>query len=293
MKVISLCDGIGTGHYILKKMAIEHQFFAVEIEPWKSQIALLNNPEHQILANDVVFLSENKNKFEWNYDLVLCGFTCSSLTSQGSRKDWEGDSKIFWNCVDILNHIKSINPDVKFLFENVSSMKNKPRDEISKALGVDYFKLDAGIVSEQARVRYYWFNWKKPDIEKLKIEYSKKSDDEKSFLDDDAVSFFAFTKSNRNKIGMDPIVQGRFREDGKAATLVTGNGCRGQSTMNQVITKKMRIRNLSLAECKRLQGIDDYIFSCSDSKAFKAIGEGWSVQAVSVILKELFKHGEF
>lgn len=289
MKVLSLCDGIGTGHYILRKLNIDHIYNAVEIESWKTAIASENNPNHTLLESDVVFLSENKDKFKMDYDLVLCGFTCSSLTSQGSRKDWEGDSKIFWNCVDILNHIKSINPNVKFLFENVSSMKNKPRDEISKALGVDYFKLDAGIVSEQARVRYYWFNWKKPDIEKLKIEYLKKSDDEKSFLDDDAVSFFAFTKSNRNKIGMDPIVQGRFREDGKAATLVTGNGCRGQSTMNQVITKKMRIRNLSLAECKRLQGIDDYIFSCSDSKAFKAIGEGWSVQAVSVILRELFK----
>lgn len=44
------------------------------------------------------------------------------------------------------------------MLENVASMKNVYRDEISKQLGVMPVMIDAGLVSAQQRKRYFWTN---------------------------------------------------------------------------------------------------------------------------------------
>lgn len=280
IKVLSLCDGIGSGFEAFKLLGIDVEYHAIENEAWKREIADYNHPGIIRPYDDV--LDMVRINFVEHYDYVLAGPTCTSLSSQGPRTDWNGESKIFFSCLDILNMAKSTNPNVKFMFENVHSMKNIIRDEISQHLGVDCFLGLSALTSAQDRKRYYWFNWNPPKLEDQKIMAN-------DLLDEDGVLLIAFSKSNRNKVGEEAIVEGRIKTNGKSATLVTGVGCRGQSTFNNVITKKMTFRNLTVNECAKLQGLNSYRWHCSDAKAYKAIGDGWSISMVKAILKESLK----
>lgn len=60
--------------------------------------------------------------------------------------------------VDILNHIRSVNPEIKFMLENVK-MKKEYLDVISEQLGVQPVFINSALVSAQNRQRYYWANW--------------------------------------------------------------------------------------------------------------------------------------
>ena len=67
-------------------------------------------------------------------------------------------SKLFFVYVDILNHIRSVNPDVKFMLENVK-MKKEHLAVISEQLGVEPVFVNSELVSGCERPRYYWVNW--------------------------------------------------------------------------------------------------------------------------------------
>lgn len=273
IKVLSLCDGIAIGLAAFKRLGVEVEYHAIEINPDKRRIADDNHAGIIRPGHDVYdfILSEH-------YDFIIAGPTCTSLSSQGPRTDWDGESKVFFACLDILRAGQAINPELKFFFENVHSMKNICRDRITFELGVDPFLGLSALVSGQDRKRYYWFNWKNPEIKDRGIMAD-------NCLDNDGLLLVAFSKSNRNEVGQPSIVEGRFKDNGKSATLVTGNGCTGQSTMNKVFTKNMTVRNLSVKECARLQSIPEYVFACSDAKAYEAIGDGWSCAMVVEILR--------
>lgn len=255
---------------------------SIENSPSKIKISEHNKPKTTIYrpVKDIYMLLDFLRLLDSNtikrIKLFLCGFSCTSLSSQGKRELFDGESKIFFECLKCLKFIQSINPDVKFFFENVASMPNECKDLISRELEVDCFCFDSSTVSHQARVRYYWFNWA---VTKKKIKPIKGSI--LNVLDKDALLFFAFSKSHRQ----DGTIEGRQRTDGKCGTLTTGPGCNGQSTKNIVITKSMKPRDLTVNECKRIQGLKKFDFSCvSDSVAFEAIGEGWQFDAAKEII---------
>lgn len=276
LKVLCLADGIASGREVFKRLGIKVIYHAVEIEEWKRKIADDNHAGIVRPFNDILLMAE-QDEMEF-YDFVIAGPTCTSLSSQGKREDWDGASQIFFDCLEILEKCKVANPNLFFMFENVSSMKNVIREEISSHLNATAFLGNSALVSGQERKRYYWFNWSQPIIEDKGIMGN-------DCLDEDGLHMFSFSKSNRNKKDEAPIVEGRFKANDKAGTLVTGKGCRGQSTMNQVITKKMKIRDLTVSECARLMGLHDYKFDCSDMKAYEAIGDGWSIGMVTEIFK--------
>lgn len=87
-------------------------------------------------------------------------------------------------------------------------------------------------------------------------------------------------------------IETRIREDGKANTLTTGDGCMNQSTMT-LVTEKDRdenflFRKLSTRECARLQTIPDWfkLNSVSKTQQYKAIGNGWTISVISHIIKD-------
>ena len=262
---------------MFKRLGIEVEYHAIEISELKIKVADANHADIIRPSNDVVDFAD-QIEFD-HYDIILCGFTCTSLSSQGNRSGWDGESKIFFDCLKIVEGIRETNPEVLFFFENVHSMKNANRDEISRLLGVKPYLGEAGKVSVQDRNRYYWFNWNHPLIEAQGI-------DPRSVLDEDGLALFSFSKSNRNKKGQPAIVEGRFKANGKAGTLVTGKGCKGQSTVTQVMTKKMKVRDLTPSECARLQGLGNYTWPCSEMEIYTCIGEGWQCDFVLEIFKQ-------
>lgn len=277
LKVLSLCDGISMGLQAFKNLGVEVDYYAVEINPKKRLISDLNHSGIKRPYHDV--LEMEKSGFSDYFDFFIAGPTCTSFSSQGKREEWEGDSKILINCVEILDRLRKVNPEIKFLFENVASMRNSVRDEISKILGVPFWEGRSELVSAQDRVRYYWFNWAPPVLGDRGITAN-------SVLDSDGLHMISFSKSNRNKKGEAPIVEGRVKAKAKSNTLTTGLGCNGQSTMNKVITKNMKIRDLTVSECSRLQGVGNYSFDfVTSSEAYEALGDGWQVDTVVEIFR--------
>lgn len=283
MIVLSICDGKATGLAALKQLGIHPTlYFGVEINPIKRKIADANwSNQIDRSCDDVYKLLEHIKLYGiGKIDLILAGPTCTSLSSQGKREEWDGESKIFFACAEIVKLVKKENPNVKILFENVASMRNKCRDDISKVLGLPYWRGLSRLVSAQDRVRYYWFNWEPPTLEDRGITFN-------SILDSDGLVGIAFSKSNRNEKGKPAIVEGRVKSIPKANTVTTGIGGAGQSTKNYVITKKMAIRNLTVSEGAKLQGVQDYDFSmCSEKEAWEALGDGWQLDTVVEILRK-------
>lgn len=287
LRVLSLCDGFATGYFVLKKLFPNRRiiYVSVEINGQARLVADTNFPGEIIREEDDVLAMESNFELLDNqfFDLFLCGFTCKSLSSQGNREGWDGESKIFFNCVEILHKCQKINPNIKFFFENVSTMENIFRDQISEILEVPCFIGDAGLVSPQGRVRYYWFNFYCPPFPPMTKERDKILDC-RNFLDEDGLAVAAFTKSHR-KFPDRSFVEGRLRKDNRFATLTCGDGCFGQSTANFVITNKMKTRRMSVNECKNAQGISEYDLNCiSISAAFEGLGNGWQADAVLYIL---------
>lgn len=279
LKVLSLCDGKASGLEALKQLGIDCEYWAVEICDKKRAVADARHPDIFRGFNDVYELSKEPTMDY--FDLFLAGPTCTSLSSQGKREEWDGESKIFFACADILNKCRERNPDIKFFFENVASMTNKCREDISQVLGVSHWLGESKYVSAQDRKRYYWFNWQAPDLSLLGPGPTFDS-----ILDEDGLCGIAFSKSNRNKPGEAKKVEGRIKTIPKANTLTTGRGGAGQSTKNFVITKDMKVRGLSVAECARLQGAQGYDFSAwSEDLAYKCLGDSWNIPTIVEILR--------
>jgi site-specific DNA-cytosine methylase len=97
---------------------------------------------------------------DWkSIDLVLSGSPCQDLSAAGKRAGINGKkSSLFFTFVEILKHIKSLNPKVLFLQENVGSASKLDVGIMSRALGVYPVRINSSLVTAQLRDRYYWSN---------------------------------------------------------------------------------------------------------------------------------------
>lgn len=159
MNVLSLCDGISCGRIALERAGIKvDKYYASEINEPSIKVALDNYP-------DIIELGDIRNWNKWNIqwkdiDLLIGGTPCQDFSQLGKEKlNFDGErSGLFFEYVNILNHIRQFNPNVKFLLENVK-MKSDWADLISSHLGVDYVYINSSDFSAQMRARYYWCNW--------------------------------------------------------------------------------------------------------------------------------------
>tara|TARA_R110002020_G_scaffold171854_2_gene361912 strand:+ start:33 stop:1034 length:1002 start_codon:yes stop_codon:yes gene_type:complete len=158
MNVLSLFNGMSTGHTALDNVGIKvDKYYSSEIKPAAIKLTQHHYPD-TIQVGDV-----NKWK-EWdidykNIDIVLSGSPCQDLSIAGKRKGLDGErSGLFWVFVDILNHIKELNPNILFLQENVGSAPKKDVGIMSRALGVYPVRINSKLVTAQLRDRYYWSN---------------------------------------------------------------------------------------------------------------------------------------
>ena len=157
MKVLSLFDGMSCGQIALNQLGIKvDKYYASEIDKWAIQVTQKNYP-------DTIQLGDITKWREWGIDwasinLVYGGSPCQGFSFAGKQLAFDDPrSKLFFEFVDIVNHIKSLNPDVKFLLENVR-MKKEYLDVISEYMGVQPVMINSALVSAQNRVRFYWTN---------------------------------------------------------------------------------------------------------------------------------------
>ncbi len=158
MNVLSLFDGISAGQVALERAGIEvTNYYAAEIDKYAIKITMANYP-NTIQLGDVTKWRDWV--IDWpSIDLLIGGSPCQGFSFAGKQLAFDDPrSALFFVYVDILNHIKSVNPNVKFLLENVR-MKKEHLAVITEHLGVEPVFINSALLSAQNRQRYYWANW--------------------------------------------------------------------------------------------------------------------------------------
>lgn len=157
MKVLSLFDGMSCGQIALKQLGIiPEKYYASETDKHAIKQTQLNFP-------DTIQLGDVTKWKEWDIDwksidLLLAGSPCQGFSFSGKQLAFDDPrSKLFFVFIDILNHIRSLNPDVLFLLENVNMKKSYIRI-ISEYCGVFPVNINSNLASAQNRDRWYWTN---------------------------------------------------------------------------------------------------------------------------------------
>ena len=79
------------------------------------------------------------------------------LELKSQNFEFEGQSYLFWEYIRILEELRVINPNIKFLLENVL-MGKKWQKILTRAIGINPIKINSALLSAQNRQRLYWTN---------------------------------------------------------------------------------------------------------------------------------------
>ena len=153
MNILSLFDGMSCGQIALKELGITvDNYFASEIDKHAIAQTQYNFP-NTVQLGDVTTV---KAKDLPPIDLLIGGSPCQGFSFAGKQLNFNDPrSVLFFEYVRILKELREINPNVKFLLENVR-MKKESEAVISKVLGVFPVVINSALVSAQNRVRLYW-----------------------------------------------------------------------------------------------------------------------------------------
>lgn len=133
------------------------KYYSSELKPYAIELTQHHFP-------DTIQVGDVTKWREWDIDwksvnIILSGSPCQDLSIAGKRAGIDGKkSSLFWTFVDILNHVRSLNPNVIFFQENVGSANKKDVGIMSRALGVYPVRMNSSLVTAQLRDRYYWTN---------------------------------------------------------------------------------------------------------------------------------------
>ena len=320
MNVVSLFNGMNTGRQALENVGIKvNKYYSSEIKPYAIQLTQHHFPD-TIQVGDVTKWKEWD--VDWkNIDLILSGSPCQDLSAAGKRAGINGKkSSLFFVFVDILNHIKSLNPKVLFLQENVGSASKLDVGIMSRELGVYPVRINSSLVTAQLRDRYYWSNIRtKGTMFDLVTDIPQPKDRGIMFKDiitdgrvfriksttllEGIVSKTTFKNNNsenaqnylksRDAIGMCPIVyvdtdkhvalkmQNNRNNQGSQESLKHRNATTGMLTL---IHENDLVRTVNQIEMERLQGFPDgYTSILSKSKAGSLLGDGWTLPVIEHI----------
>ena len=295
MKVLSLFDGISCGMVALERAKIPvERYVAYEIEPNAINISKKNYPQIEHMG-DVTKADFSQYA---GFDLLIGGSPCQDLSvyKTSSAEGWKGldgsKSNLFYHYVRALKEIKP----KYFLLENVASMENKWVDAISKELGVNPIEINSTLVCAAERKRLYWTNI--PAIGELENrhimlkdivvnaeEVQQKYWYDKPFVyngDDKKVQCTLDIKGHRN-------MKEVYNLNGKCNTIL----CDGDGGHRvKKVYQNGRCRKLMPVEYERLQTLPDgYTEGVADSRRYTCCGNGWTVDVIAHILKNIPKEG--
>lgn len=155
MNVLSLFDGMSCGRIALERAGIPAtQYYASEIDKHAINVAMANYPD-TIQLGDVQLVNACDLP---KIDLLIGGSPCQGFSIAGKGLAFDDPrSALIMDFFRILDECRAINPEVKFLLENVP-MAKQAEVEISRRLGINPIVINASLVSAQNRVRLFWTN---------------------------------------------------------------------------------------------------------------------------------------
>ena len=302
MNVLSLFDGMSCGQLALQRAGIQvENYYAAEIDKYAIKVTQANFPG-TVQLGDVTAVDPDSLP---DIDLLIGGSPCQGFSFAGKQLNFDDPrSKLFWEYVRLL---KALKPKY-FLLENVK-MKKESMDVITEALGVEPVFINSNLVSAQNRQRYYWTNIpvdKLPDdkgivladiLEDGHVDRDKSHCiDANYFKGGNLKSYFekhrrqlVFSKDGMCHVGDAGIsdkyayVNRVYHPSGKGPSLVASDGGHLQPKVSKGTTE---YRKLTPLECERLQTVPEgYTNHVSNTQRYKMLGNGWTVDVVSHIMK--------
>lgn len=307
MRVLSLFDGISCGRVALERAGIKvEKYYSSEIDKYAIAITQFNYPD-TVQIGDITKLTEQQLKDLGEIDIVIGGSPCQDLSNykydRGEVTGLNGEkSGLFYHYVRILKYVKP----KYFLLENVASMEDKWKNMITHILGVDPVMINSSLLCAAERKRLYWFNWivKQPKDKNVLLK--------DIVLDADEVADkYWYTKYKLTVHEGDVKVKATIELNGHRQTkevyglnhkcntlMCDGNG----GNLVKKIYQNGRCRKLTPVEYERLQTlpdnytakgiIDSKQVNISDSRRYSAIGNGWTVDVIAHIFKNLISINE-
>jgi len=317
MNVVSLFNGMNTGRQALENVGIKvNKYYSSEIKPYAIKLTQHHFPD-TIQVGDVTKWKEWD--IDWkSIDLVLSGSPCQDLSAAGKRAGINGKkSSLFFVFVEILEHIKLLNPNVLFLQENVGSASKLDVGIMSRALGVYPVRINSSLVTAQLRDRYYWSNIRtKETMFDLVTDIPQPKDRKIMFKDIITDGRVERVKANallegdneqfiKDEIKQDVYLKKRLENGNQTPNLVyvdtdkhsclnTGSGNSGSQEslkhrnettgMITLIHKDGLVRTVNQIEMERLQGFPDgYTSILSKAHAGSLLGDGWTLPIIEHI----------
>ena len=273
MNVLSLFDGMSCGQIALNKAGIKYDnYYASEIDKHAIKVTQHNYP-NTIQLGDV---KEIKGSDLPRIDLLIGGSPCQGFSFIGKQLNFDDlRSKLFFEFVRLL---EECNPTY-FLLENVK-MKKEYKDIISNYLGVEPIMINSNLTSAQNRVRLYWTN----------IPINGQPEDRDISIDDiinHNETNYVIPKNWHIRVPnnlpkyVDPYNKKEINN--KSTTLRTNvnNG-------NMWVKVSHGYRNITRNEGELLQNVPiGYTNVVSETKAKKMLGNGWTVDVITHIFKNI------
>lgn len=288
MNVLSLFDGMSCGQIALNRIGIKPaKYYAAELDKYAIKVTQANYP-NTIQLGDVTAWREWD--IDWaSIDLLIGGSPCQGFSFAGKQLAFDDPrSKLFFVYVDVLNHIRKHNPDVKFLLENVK-MKKEYLDVISEHLGVQPVFINSALVSAQNRQRYYWANWEvsQPEDKLVKLDDILHGEDGKFKVSQRQLSRLDLSSVSNGGARVCFQSPGQNVEKSECLQARDYKGISGRQYFT-VAMKRGELYKLSPVEYERLQTVpDNYTAHVSNTQRYRMLGNGWTVDVIAHIFKEL------
>lgn len=324
MKVISLFDGMSCGRIALERAGIPvTQYIASEIDKYAIQVSRSNWSDIMHLGDVRIVRQMAELGLFGHIDLLIGGSPCQGFSFAGKQLAFDDPrSALFFEYVHILRALQRRNPQIRFMLENVK-MKKEHLAVITEMLGVQPVFINSALVSAQNRQRYYWCNWTvsqpadrglllrdiiqndiEPDPEsagwhewfeknkefQLRKGYTKILDEKDKAITMTARQYGSwngnFVPVNISSSGRgNGVVENRWYQAEKSQTLTSMGYSKRSATL---LSDGINYRKLTPVECERLQGVpDNYTAVVSNSQRYKMLGNGWQVDTVEHIFREM------
>lgn len=290
MKVLSLFDGISCGMVALKRAGIlVERYVAYEIDPNAIKVSLDNYPFIE-QCGDVTKADFSQYA---GFDIVIAGSPCQGFSKAGKQLNFSDPrSRLFFEFVRALQEVKP----TYFLLENVE-MKKEYEDTISEILGVPPLKIDSSLVSGALRRRNYWTNIPnigQPDDKGITYQSvldSGIAEKQKAYClklcRGNARDYF---KKHQTNIVFELCEDGEYTVCGGKIEIVFKKSPNKTPFIFDVNIPDGRynIRPTNRNETERLQTLpDNYTRAVSVPTANDLIGNGWTVDVITHILRSI------
>ncbi len=284
MNVLSLFDGMSCGRIALERAGKRvDNYFASEIKPHAIKLVAERFPTTQQLGDVRTLKAES---IPFIIELIIGGSPCKGISKLNQNQEGlnHDESILFWQYIRILKEIKNVNPEVKFLLENVPGQK-EAISIITKELGVRPIKLNSSLVSAQNRERLYWTNINVTSIPEGK--YITTADVFSPDMPKELLATEGRIKWLTSKSGERSVEKGYTRINPYPKSgCITANGHKKWNV--NYIHRDGKYRYLSVRELEQLQTLPPgYCDGLTYNEAYDLIGDGWTIDIIAHIFSFL------